>query len=63
MRDTIPAQGSNGVRRMGIMKMMGLRKSTKFGQGVSELWHDQHRKIKVRSQLHIIRCEFNWTLT
>nr|POE49690.1 ubiquitin carboxyl-terminal hydrolase 15 [Quercus suber] len=30
MRDIKAAQGSNGVERMGIMKMVGLRKSTKL---------------------------------
>ncbi|KAL9437928.1 hypothetical protein AB3S75_023740 [Citrus x aurantiifolia] len=47
VRDTIPAQGSNGVSKMGIMKMMGLRKSTKLRQDSSELRHDQHRKLKM----------------
>lgn len=61
MRDTIPAQGSNGVSKMGIMKMMGLRKSTKLRQDSSELRHDQHRKLKVGSPFLIVRYEFNWT--
>lgn len=46
---------------MGIMKMMGLRKSTKLRQDSSELRHDQHRKLKVGSPFLIVRYEFNWT--
>lgn len=61
VRDTILAQGSNGVSKMGIMKMMGLRKSTKLRQDGSELRHDQQRKLKVGSLLLILRYEFNWT--
>ncbi|XP_057949648.1 ubiquitin carboxyl-terminal hydrolase 15 [Malania oleifera] len=50
MRDstTIPAQGSNGVTGMGIIKMMGLRKSSKLSrQNASEVGWDSREKIKM----------------
>uniref|UniRef100_A0A5B6ZPA0 ubiquitinyl hydrolase 1 n=1 Tax=Davidia involucrata TaxID=16924 RepID=A0A5B6ZPA0_DAVIN len=48
IRDTIPTQGSNGVASMGIMKMIGLRKSSKLDrQETSEVIGDRHKKLKM----------------
>lgn len=58
MRDAIPSSRSNGVASIGIMKMMGLRKSTKHArQDVTEL--SVHKKIRVsfhyiQAFMHII---------
>ncbi|KAI9184902.1 hypothetical protein LWI28_002313 [Acer negundo] len=46
-QDTILPNGSNGIAGMGIMKMMGLRKSTKLRPDVQEVWLDQHMKIQM----------------
>ncbi|KAA8524077.1 hypothetical protein F0562_010492 [Nyssa sinensis] len=47
IRDTIPTQGSNGVANMGILKMIGLRKSSKLDrQEISEI-SDRHKKLKM----------------
>ncbi|KAJ0045945.1 hypothetical protein Pint_04924 [Pistacia integerrima] len=38
VRENITAQRSSGVSKMGIMKMMGLKKSSKLRQDAPELW-------------------------
>ncbi|KAA8526691.1 hypothetical protein F0562_008106 [Nyssa sinensis] len=46
--DTIPTQGSNGVASMGIMKMIGLRKSSKLDKHeTAEVIGDRHKKLKM----------------
>ncbi|KAL6952826.1 ubiquitin-specific protease ubp15 [Sarracenia purpurea var. burkii] len=48
IRDTISAQGSNGFASIGIMKMIGLRKSSKLGkQESSEVVGERHRKLRM----------------
>lgn len=48
--DTILAHENSGVASVGIMKMMGLRKSTKLAmQNGSAKYDDRHKKIKVSS--------------
>ena len=50
MRDIKAAQGSNGVARMGIMKMVGLRKSTKHSRQEAPVTNDKrNEKLKVNS--------------
>ncbi|TXG66641.1 hypothetical protein EZV62_007916 [Acer yangbiense] len=65
-QDTILPNGSNGIAGMGIMKMMGLRKSTKLRPDVQEVWLDQHMKIKGTSKLwEQLECELkrnDWCL-
>ncbi|KAI8008614.1 Ubiquitin carboxyl-terminal hydrolase 15 [Camellia lanceoleosa] len=47
-RDTVPAQGSNGVASMGIMKMIGLRKSSKLAkQESSGFVGEKQKKLKM----------------
>lgn len=49
MKDAVPVQGSNGVSSMGIMKMIGLMKSSKSErQETLEVNADRHKKLKVR---------------
>ncbi|KAL7216231.1 hypothetical protein ACSBR1_028225 [Camellia fascicularis] len=46
--DTVPAQGSNGVASMGIMKMIGLRKSLKLAkQESSGFVGEKQKKLKM----------------
>lgn len=50
MRDIKAAQGSNGVERMGIMKMVGLRKSTKLTRQDAPINNGKrNKKLKVNS--------------
>jgi len=50
MRDIKAAQGSNGVERMGIMKMVGLRKSTKLTRQDAPINNGKrNNKLKVNS--------------
>ncbi|XP_044501075.1 ubiquitin carboxyl-terminal hydrolase 15 [Mangifera indica] len=46
VRENITAQRSSGVSKMGIMKMMGLKKSSKLRQDAPELWLEK-KKMKV----------------
>ncbi|CAK7351685.1 unnamed protein product [Dovyalis caffra] len=61
MSNSNPASGSNGVTSIGIMKMMGLRKSTKLaGQDMAEL-NAIHKKIRMlfpyEEFVKIFNCE------
>ncbi|XAR56388.1 Ubiquitinyl hydrolase 1 [Bertholletia excelsa] len=49
LRDTVPAQGSNGATGMGFMKMIGLRKSSKLGKQESSeaAGGERHKKLKM----------------
>ncbi|KAL7218494.1 hypothetical protein ACSBR2_011704 [Camellia fascicularis] len=48
IRDTIPQQGSNKDASMGLLKMIGLRKSSKLGrQENSEVVGGRHKKLKM----------------
>ncbi|KAH7859610.1 hypothetical protein Vadar_003222 [Vaccinium darrowii] len=47
IRDTIPQTGSNGFANMGIMKMIGLRKSSKLGKQESSEVVERHKKLKM----------------
>ncbi|CAK9177268.1 unnamed protein product [Ilex paraguariensis] len=48
VKETIPAKGSNGVTSMGIMKMIGLVKSSKLDrQESSVVIVDRHKKMKM----------------
>ncbi|KAK3218846.1 hypothetical protein Dsin_012816 [Dipteronia sinensis] len=57
-QDTILPNGSNGIAGMGIMKVLGLRKSTELIPDVQEVWLDQHMKIQGTSKLwEQLECE------
>ncbi|KAI8552322.1 hypothetical protein RHMOL_Rhmol06G0257800 [Rhododendron molle] len=47
IRDTIPPTGSNGFANMGIMKMIGLRKSSKLGKQETSEVVERHKKLKM----------------
>ncbi|XP_052178295.1 ubiquitin carboxyl-terminal hydrolase 15 isoform X2 [Diospyros lotus] len=45
--DSIPVQGGNGVASMGIMKMIGLRKSSKLGKSETTEVGERQKKLKM----------------
>ncbi|XP_058219926.1 ubiquitin carboxyl-terminal hydrolase 15 isoform X1 [Rhododendron vialii] len=47
IRDTIPPTGSNGFANMGIMKMIGLKKSSKLGKQETSEVVERHKKLKM----------------
>ncbi|THF98469.1 hypothetical protein TEA_005964 [Camellia sinensis var. sinensis] len=47
IRDTIPQQGSNKDASMGLLKMIGLRKSLKLGRQENSEVGERHKKLKM----------------
>ncbi|XP_059662800.1 ubiquitin carboxyl-terminal hydrolase 15 isoform X2 [Cornus florida] len=64
MRNTVAAQGSNGVASMGIMKMIGLRKSSKLDRKeIPQVFGDRRKKLKMlfpyEEYVKFFQCEFS----